>query len=160
MSVTARAKTLSHQTSETRHAEFVASLAITTLPWKWRKDHMAALSCLSVMSFSRGWMSVFISIPFCSTTAKPGVNPRHHMTTNRKWGINPLHINSMASPNFMPTDSRSSLYGGSILSTWAWDEGAAVKCHSEHRPTPVLLSVGPLSVPKGSVHVYCTYYML
>ena len=71
---------------------------------------------------------VFISIPVCSTAVKPGVNPRCHVTTNRKWGINSLHNNSMASLKFMPTDSHSSLYGGSILSTCAWyEDGAAVQ---------------------------------
>lgn len=85
---------------------------------------------------------------FSPTIAKPGVNPHSHMTTNRKWDINPKHNNSMASPKFMPTGSHSSLYGDSILSTCAWyEEGAAVSLiPSTVRLWPCCLHMFPLSV--------------
>lgn len=47
--------------------------------------------------FQRMNACVYVSV----TRFQPGVKPHGHMTTNRKWGINPLHNNSMASPKFM-----------------------------------------------------------
>lgn len=40
------------ETGDNKHAGSLA-LAITTLPWKWREDHMAA-PVVPVMSCSRG----------------------------------------------------------------------------------------------------------
>lgn len=114
------------QTIENNHAESVASLTITTLRWKWLQDHMSVLSCWSWVVPEVQCMCVYFYITMC-TTVKPGVDPRSHITTNRKLGINSLQNNNMAYPKFMPTDSQSSLYGGSFLSTCAcYEERAAV----------------------------------
>lgn len=89
------------------------------------KDHMAALSwgheslqnlnvCMCVCVYSH-----LILFHYCDAQGKPSES---HDRQQEVRHINLLHINRMASPEFMPADSHSSLYGASILSTSAWYE--------------------------------------
>lgn len=102
----------------------------------WRLWEQACWLCCHIDG-SHGCLAVLVmgSLPedecmclyFCSTTAKPGVSPRGHMTTHRKWGVHRQCSNSMASIKFMPADPYTSLYGDSIISAWGWyEEGSVV----------------------------------
>lgn len=93
--------------------------------WKWRKDGSHGRLAVPVMGSLPE--DECVCLYFCSTTAKPGVSPRGHMTTHRKWGVHLQCSNSMASVKFMPADPYTSLYGDSILSTCGWyEEGSVV----------------------------------
>lgn len=67
-------------TSGNKPVNSLASLAVTTLLWKWREDHMAASPC-------RSWVipqDECVCLYFRPTIAKPRVSPHGHVTPRRQ----------------------------------------------------------------------------